>query len=96
LSERYPEFKFQLLAINERGHSSDIPIAVEGRDLPLLQDDNWSLAWDNWGATWRDVMVLDGENEIVGIINLTGNSLGETENRAELEALLLEAGGISP
>ena len=62
----------------------------------MLQDDNWSLAWDNWGATWRDVMVLDGENEIVGIMNLTGNSLGEAENRAELEALLLEAGGINP
>jgi len=96
LSERYPEFEFQLLAINERGHSADIPIAVEGRELPLLQDDNRSLAWDNWGATWRDVMVLDAENEIIGIINLTGKSLNETENRAALETLLLEAGGVTP
>ena len=96
MSERYPEFEFQLLAINERGHSSDIPIAVEGRELPLLQDDNRSLAWDNWGATWRDVMVLDAENEIIGIINLTDKSLGETENRTALETLLLEAGGVTP
>jgi len=96
LSERYPEFEFQLLAINERGHTSGIPIAVEGQELPLLQDDNRSLAWDNWGATWRDVMVLDAENEIIGIINLTGKSLNETENRAALETLLLEAGGVTP
>jgi len=94
-SERYPSLEVQLIAVNEIGHSSGIDTAVEGRSLPLLQDDSTQRVWENWAVTYRDVIVLDGENKVSGILNLTDNSLGDAEHYATLEGLLLDAAGMA-
>jgi hypothetical protein len=95
LSQRFPDFEFQILAVNERGHSTGIETAVKERTLPLLQDDMTQMVWENWAVTYRDVIVLDGENKVFGLLNLTDNSLAEAEHYATVEGLLLQAGGLS-
>ncbi|MEL6183188.1 MAG: hypothetical protein AAFU79_01095 [Myxococcota bacterium] len=60
-------------------------------DLPLLQDTGGVDAWSQWGVTYRDVWVLDGENRPVGVINLTDRDLSQPANAAALEALVLDA-----
>jgi len=94
-AERYPSVEVQLIAVNEQGHSSGIEKAVEENTLPLLQDDNTQNVWENWAVTYRDVIVLNGENKITGVLNLTENSLAEEEHYATLEGLLLEAAGMA-
>lgn len=47
--------------------------------------------WSSWGATWRDVQILDANNDRVGIYNLTENSLADEENYATLKQMLLDA-----
>jgi hypothetical protein len=94
LSERYPELEVQIIGINERGHSSGLETANSERTLPLLQDDNTQEVWKRWDVTYRDVIVLDGENKKVGVLNLTDNSLAEAENEAFLEGLFLHAAGL--
>ena len=84
-----PDLVIHLLAVNEIGHDSGIPdMAAEGA-LPILQDDTVALVWDNWDATWRDVFVLDGENETDTVYNLTDHDLSDPANYETLKALLI-------
>ena len=83
----------QLHAINEMGYSSGIEAAVEKGSLPLLQDDSSQDVWTRWGVTYRDVVVLDGENRIAGVVNLSNNSLANEDTWSTLKGLLLEASG---
>ena len=69
----------------------DNELMCEGRDLPWLQEDEEHLVWDVWGVTYRDVWVLDVNNELVGVFNLTGTSLGDPTNYAALRALFEQA-----
>ncbi len=49
--------------------------------------------WASWGATWRDVRILDAENTVVAVYNLTEHDLAEPAHYDALRALLLEAAG---
>ncbi len=60
-------------------------------DLPILQDDSTQLVWDQWGVVWRDVYVLDGDNEVYAVFNLTTYSLSDAGNYAALYDLFVEA-----
>ena len=55
-------------------------------DLPLLQDE--ANVWSDWNVTYRDVVILDGNNEAVDVYNLTENDLSDPDNYAALAALL--------
>ena len=44
-----------------------------------------------WAPTYRDVVVLDGENVIFGVYNLTSNDLAEPANYDALRQLFLDA-----
>jgi hypothetical protein len=94
LAERYPELEMQIIGINEMGHTSGLETANAERTLPLLQDDETQRVWERWSVTYRDVIVLDGENKKVGVLNLTDNSLADEENKVTMEDLFLTAGGI--
>ncbi len=61
-----------------------------GNTIGLLQDTTAIDATAAWGAAYRDVIVLDGENHIVAAFNLTTNDLSNPDNYAALEALLVE------
>lgn len=75
------------------GEESGNDLMVAGRTLPWLQDDAATKAWVSWGVFWRDVYVLDGENRLVAIYNLTEHDLTDPANYAELKAILLAAAG---
>ena len=66
---------------------------MENVALPLLQDDSTQEVWSNWGITYRDVIILDSENKISGVLNLTTNSLAEEANWNHLKDLVLATAG---
>lgn len=63
----------------------------EGGDLPILQDTPLANVWTSWGATWRDVYILDGNNRLVSVYNLTEHDLSVAENRDTLRQMLIDA-----
>ncbi|MFT5528155.1 MAG: Ca2+-binding EF-hand superfamily protein, partial [Pirellulaceae bacterium] len=71
---------------------------TNGRDLPWLQDgdannDGSSDIWLNaWDFAYRDVVILDENNEYVAAYNLTNNDLANPINYATLEQMLVDAG----
>ncbi|MEM1034070.1 MAG: hypothetical protein AAGN82_27280 [Myxococcota bacterium] len=71
---------------------------ADGRDLPFLEQPADGTVWSDWGIRYRDVVVLDADNEVVGIINLTDDSLAEPDNQDALLDIIFSvanpAGGV--
>ncbi|MBJ96098.1 MAG: hypothetical protein CMP23_16660 [Rickettsiales bacterium] len=66
-------------------------------DIPWLQDfdvdqncqsDLWT---ESWGVAYRDVIILDGGNAEVGLMNLTSSDLRTQTNYDALKQLFLNA-----
>lgn len=81
----------QLLAINEAGYESSTDLMAGLGDIPLLQDVAEDAVWSSWNATYRDVVIVNGEGMRVSVYNLTSYDLGQEANYAELKARLLAA-----
>ena len=85
--------KIRILGIDAVGFESSISIMTKGRTLPLLQDTPTENVWDDWGATWRDVVMLNPDNIHVDTYNLTSHDLANPDNYRELKARLKRAAG---
>jgi hypothetical protein len=59
--------------------------------LPWLQDTNTANVWASWAVTYRDVLVLNGENVPVAVYNLTEHDLTDAGNYAALKKLMIDA-----
>ena len=81
----------QILGVNQVGFESANAAISEGRDIPWLQESADALVWTPWNITYRDVVILDDNNEIFAIYNVTGNNLADPANFAVLKALFVDA-----
>ena len=75
-----PDLHISFVAVNEKGHDSGNSLIPDVSSLPMVQDDSTALVWSNWGAVWRDVIVLDQESRPVATYNLTTYNLATPEN----------------
>ena len=57
----------------------------------MVQDNDSDLIWQSWGGNWRDVMILDADNQLVGQFNLTDFNLSNPTNYENLKTMLIEA-----
>lgn len=80
------------LSVNEvlRG-GTYLDLASEDNDLPLVQDTSDVGVWDLWGVSQRDLVILDGDNEVLFQVSLAQESLGGPALEAEVDALVREA-----
>jgi hypothetical protein len=81
----------RLLGVNGVGYDRGNKMICEGRSIPWLQDKVDVNAWRLWQVAYRDVIILDAENHVVGVYNLTQHDLGNPDNYAELQQLLVQA-----
>lgn len=59
--------------------------------LPWIQDTDEAEVWARWGVTYRDVFIVDGGGELVGVYNLTTHDLGLAANARSLEEMIAAA-----
>ena len=80
------------LSVNEvlRG-GSYLDVASEDNDLPLVQDTEDVGAWSLWNATERDLVILDGFNELLFEVSLSQESLGSAAFAAEIDGIVRDA-----
>jgi hypothetical protein len=78
--------------VNASGLEAGNELITADVDLPWLQDEAAVDAWTAWGVTWRDVIILDRQNVVFAVENLTVHSLADPAHREELKALLRAAG----
>ena len=57
----------------------------------MVQDNETDQIWQSWGGNWRDVVILDANNQIVAQYNLTEYNLSNSANYDALKTMLLEA-----
>ncbi len=81
----------QILGVNETGLESGNPDMTAGRDLPWLQDVEGVDVWGTWNVGYRDVWILDRENRLLTVYNVTEHDLNDPLNYEELKGLFLEA-----
>jgi hypothetical protein len=77
-----------ILGVNQFTSVSGNQQNCDGRDIPWLQEDQTSNVQGQWGALYRDVVILDADNVPVAVYNLTAHDLAVPANYDELKALL--------
>lgn len=85
--------EIRILGVNEAGQESGNAVIVNGRTIPWLQDTPAENVWSDWDVTYRDVIILDADNEVVAVYNLTENDLTQPANYEVLKNMLLDAAG---
>ena len=66
-------------------------LIAESGTLPIVQDSADLDIWATWGGIWRDVAILDTQNQFIEFYNLTQNNLSTVENYNELKQKLIDA-----
>ena len=80
LDSNYPNLPIQILAVNGIGYSSGIGSLSSIHTLPMIEDTSADQVWSQWGAVYRDVMILDGNNEVSSVFNLTTYNISDVQN----------------
>ena len=97
LDADHGDLNIEILGINGLNNHLGNGLATATVDVPWLQDvdsdnDGQSDVWGNLLAyDWRDVVILDSENEVVSVYNLTQNGLEDSENYEELKNIFISA-----
>ncbi len=88
--------------MNPVGFETGNASITSGRDIPWLQDvdsdgdgttDVWLTAWP---YVYRDVVLVDENNEVQDVYNLTQHDLSEAENYGELKQKFLDVADFNP
>jgi hypothetical protein len=97
LKALHPEINVEILGVNEiaQDSSSAVALMTAGRNLPLLQNTASQNVWSRWGVVYRDVRILDAQNRLHGVFNVTTKDLGIAANREALKAIFLAAARAS-
>ena len=93
LRAQRPDLEIEIHGINAPGHEPGNAQVCAGRVLPWLQDTFADDVWGSWQVTFRDCIVLDEDNKVLEIFNLTVHSLGVPEDYQELKDILIQAAG---
>jgi len=74
--------------INGTGHEGSNAAACQGKELPWLQEVPDEPVWNSWAVTYRDVVIIDEENKVLAIYNLTVHDLSKPADYEALKAML--------
>ena len=80
-----------LFGVNGIGFESGNANFSDVRDIGLLQDTVAVDAWSQWDPVYRDVVILNADNQVVSVYNLTANDLAVPANYEALTQLLIDA-----
>ena len=99
LNASLPWLDIEILGVNPRGAEAGNPLIASERDIPWLQDvdsdlDGFSDAWTSWGVQYRDVVILDGDNAVADVFNLTVHDLQVPMNYVTLARKFVDVASI--
>lgn len=90
ITETHPAREIGILGVNADGEESGNAQVCVGRTLPWLQDTLSVNVWSKWHVAYRDVILLDEQNQRVAVYNLTEHNLARPAAYDSLKTLLIE------
>ena len=91
ISSEYPELPIKILSINQIGAENGIESFNETHALPMVNDNTNDEIWVQWESQWRDFYILNKQNELLEVYNLTQHNLNDPLNYQELKQKLILA-----
>ena len=91
ISSEYPDLPIKILSINQIGAENGIDSFNETHALPMVNDNTGDDIWVEWGSQWRDFYILNKQNELLEVYNLTQNNLNDPLNYDALKQKLILA-----
>ena len=93
LNAERPDLEITLLSINMINNWSNGLTNRMGQlgVLPIVQDNANLNIWQSWGGQWRDVVILDADNQVVEYFNANDNELSNEQNYNALKQALINA-----
>ena len=91
LNAEYPNIPIHIIGINQIGAETGMTDVALISTLPVVNDDSNEDIWTDWGAQWRDVHILNAQNEVVSTYNLTTYNLSDAANYDALKQLFIDA-----
>ena len=91
ISSEYPELPIKILSINQIGAENGINSFNETHALPMVNDSTTDEIWIQWESQWRDFYILNKQNELLEVYNLTEHNLNDPLNYQELKQKLILA-----
>ena len=91
LRQERPELEINILSINQIGAENGISSFTEAHALPMVHDNETDNIWLSWESQWRDFYILNRNNELVEVYNLTMHNLNDETNYSALKQKLIEA-----
>ena len=92
LAAEHPELEVDIVAVNGAEYAASLEAVFADTTIPVVQDSDRVRVWRAWEADWRDVYVLDRENAVSAVYNLTDNDLADPANQDALVELFVAAG----
>ena len=89
-----PELNIEILGVNRTNEAASNPLVVSMSALPWLQDTLQDAVWSRWDVVWRDVRILDSQNRLRAVFNLTQFDLSVPANYATLRQVFLAAAKV--
>jgi hypothetical protein len=84
-----PPVAIEILGINHVSQNAYNFLIPSQGSLPWLQDTAEESVWTRWGVGLRDLWILNSQNRMVSVVNLTTLNLALESNRAFLKQILL-------
>jgi hypothetical protein len=85
-----PAINIEILGVNKHDRAA-YNANIAPYHLPWLQDTVTNSVWGTWHVLWRDVWVLDAQNRLYTVYNLSDHDLTDPANREFLKQLFREA-----
>ena len=85
LTAELPQSGFFFSGVNEAGYDNFEYVTNPGSTQPWVQDTEDVDVWHSWEVTYRDVVILDGENKRRAVFNLTSDTLYLPDNYDDIK-----------
>ena len=89
-----PDLNVEILGVNRSDEAVFNNLIIAERTLPWLQDPKSATAWSAWEVTWRDVFVVDSQNRMRFVFNLTAHDLTYPSNYSTLKQMFLQTARV--
>lgn len=88
-----PPAPIQIVVVDQIGAEQLLGSILADRALPVVQDTAAAHVWASWGASLRELWIVDAQGRRVEVIDVTTHALTDPSNATQVQSRLLQLAG---